>query len=87
MKSCLGPILFCIEYEGFKFRIYEDFAPSLVKKRAEFNDVKALMYKDRDVRCGMLFPARLRVTFRGGSSHYFDSAEAAKTFYLRNKAG
>ena len=76
-----------IEYEGFSFRIYEDFAPSLVRKRAEFNDVKALMFKDKDVRFSMQFPARLRVTFRGGSTQYFDSAEAAKTFYLRNKAG
>ena len=76
-----------IDYEGFTFRIYEDFAPSLVKKRAKFNEIKALMHKDKDVRFTMQFPARLRVTFREGSSQYFDSAEEAKIYYLRNKAG
>ena len=77
-----------IDYRGFRFRIYEDYAPSLAKKRAVFNRVKAMLHKDKEVTFGMLYPARLRITMtRGGTTHYFDSAEAAEDFYLRNKTG
>lgn len=65
------------------FRIFEDFSTNLAKKRASFNKVKSLLYKD-GIRFGLLYPARLRVTVND-QSHIFDSAEAAESFYKQHK--
>lgn len=52
-----------ISYQGHPIRIFEDFSASLAKKRASFNKVKSLLYKD-GICFGLIYPARLRVTDR-----------------------
>ena len=68
-----------ITYQGYPIRIFEDFSASLAKKRASFNKVKSLLYKD-GIRFGLIYPARLRVTV-DGQSRIFDSADEAERFY------
>ena len=50
-----------VTYQGYPIRIFEDFSASLAKKRASFNKVKSLLYKD-GIRFGLIYPARLRAT-------------------------
>ncbi|XP_022625466.1 LINE-1 type transposase domain-containing protein 1 [Seriola dumerili] len=68
-----------ISYQGYPIRFFEDFSASLAKKRASFNKVKSLLYKD-GIRFGLIYPARLRVTI-DGQSRMFDSADEAERFY------
>lgn len=73
-----------ITFKGHRIKFYEDFSASVANKRASFNNVKGLLYK-RGVRFGMLYPARLRVSYNG-SEYYFDSPDAAEKFYHQNFA-
>lgn len=66
-------------YRGHNIKFYEDFSAAVAKKRAAFNQVKASLYK-KGIRFGMIFPARLRITFNG-VTHIFDSPEQAEQFY------
>jgi len=68
-----------VAYRGHNIKFYEDFSATVAKKRAAFNQMKALLFK-KEIRFGMIFPARLRVTFNG-VSHTFDSPEQAEQFY------
>ena len=68
-----------ISYQGHSIRIFEDFSAALAKKRASFNKVKSLLYKD-GIRFGLLYPERLWITV-DGQSRLFDSAEEAERFY------
>lgn len=68
-----------VSYQGHPIRIFEDFSATLAKKRATFNKVKTLLFKD-GIRFGLSYPARLRVTING-QTHMFDSAEDAERFY------
>ena len=68
-----------ISYRGHSIKFYEDFSAAVAKRRAAFNQVKSLLFK-RGMRFGMIYPARLRVTFNG-VNHVFDSPEQAELFY------
>ena len=77
-----------ITYQGFAVRIYEDFSATIAKKRAEFNNIKSLLYKEGGgTRFGVVYPARLRITMKNGRSGVFDSAEDAERFYQEHKSG
>ncbi|RXN22092.1 LINE-1 type transposase domain-containing 1 [Labeo rohita] len=71
-----------ISYKGHKIKMYEDFSTELARKRVAFNKIKSLLYK-QGVRFGMLYPARLRVSYNG-VEWIFDSPEAAESFYQKN---
>lgn len=66
-------------YRGHNIKFYEDFSAAVAKRRAAFNHVKSLLFK-KGIRFGMIYPARLRVTFNG-VTHTFDSPEQAELFY------
>ena len=68
-----------ISYNGNGIRIFEDFSVAVAKKRSAFNDIKSLLYK-RGVRFGMLYPARLRITY-DNREHFFNSPADAEAFY------
>ncbi|XP_032388515.1 protein ECT2 [Etheostoma spectabile] len=68
-----------ISYNSIRIRIFEDFSVAVAKKRSAFNGIKGLLYK-RGVKFGMLYPARLRVTY-GNRERIFDFAEDAETFF------
>ncbi|KAF0036629.1 hypothetical protein F2P81_011941 [Scophthalmus maximus] len=66
-------------YRGHNIKFYEDFSAAVAKRRAAFNQVKSLLFK-KGIRFGMIYPARLRVTFNG-MTHIFDCPEQAELFY------
>ena len=51
-----------LDWEGNRVRIYQDIGAELAKRRAGFNKIKAVLYRQK-VRFGMLYPARLWVTY------------------------
>uniref|UniRef100_A0A8D3DRH2 Transposase element L1Md-A101/L1Md-A102/L1Md-A2 n=1 Tax=Scophthalmus maximus TaxID=52904 RepID=A0A8D3DRH2_SCOMX len=53
-------------YQGHNIKFYEDFSGAVAKRRAAFNQVKSLLFK-KGIRFGMIYPARLRVTFDGNT--------------------
>lgn len=71
-----------ISYEGHRIRIFEDFSAAVAKKRSAFNDVKGLLYK-KGVKFGMIYPARLRLTYKN-RVHTFGSPADAEAFYERH---
>ena len=73
-----------ITFKGHRIKFYEDFCVSVVNRRAAFNNIKGLLYKC-GVHFGMIYPARLRVSYNN-TEHYFDSPEAAEKFYHQNFA-
>lgn len=66
-------------YQGHSIKFYEDFSASVAKRRAAFNAVKSSLYR-KGIRFGVMYPARLRITFNG-ADHFFDSPEQAEQFY------
>lgn len=60
---------------GEQISIYQDFTASFAKARAAFNERKALRSR-QDVRFGLLFPAKLRITFNGEDWLFLEPAEA-----------
>uniref|UniRef100_A0A673Y1X5 L1 transposable element RRM domain-containing protein n=1 Tax=Salmo trutta TaxID=8032 RepID=A0A673Y1X5_SALTR len=67
-----------ITFQGHKIKFYQDFSSSLVKKWSAFNDIKSTMFK-KGIRFGLIYPARLRVTFNG-EVHFFENPEAAESY-------
>lgn len=68
-----------IKADGYRLLFFPDISASLAKQRATFRDIKAKLYT-----AGITFslhpPARLCVTFNG-DKHFFNTPEAAETFY------
>lgn len=67
-----------LAYRGQKIHIFPDFTPEIAKRRAAFNGVRALLRDKPGVRYGLLYPAKLRVTFRGTETMFTDAKEAQK---------
>lgn len=65
-------------YCGHNIKFYKNFSGAVAKKRAAFNQVKSLLFK-KGIRFGMIFPARLRITFNV-VTHIFDSPEQVEQF-------
>lgn len=63
--------------------IFPDFSAGLSKRRAEFIEVKKLLRGKEGVRYGLVYPARLRVSFQG-KENVFDTPQAVKDF-IANK--
>uniref|UniRef100_A0A4W5KR00 Uncharacterized protein n=1 Tax=Hucho hucho TaxID=62062 RepID=A0A4W5KR00_9TELE len=53
-----------ITFQGHKIKFNQDFSSSLAKKWSAFNNTKSTLYK-KGIRFGLIYPARLRVTFNG----------------------
>ena len=75
----------CFDWKGNRVRIYQDIGAELAKRRAGFNKVKAVLYR-RQIKFGVLFPAKLWVTFEN-QQYYFESPEAADDFIKERKLG
>lgn len=66
-------------FRGNKVYIFPDFTQEVVKRRMAFADVKKLL-RNAAVKYGLLFPARLQVTFQD-QRFTFDSPGEAMGFY------
>uniref|UniRef100_A0A6Q2YUR6 L1 transposable element RRM domain-containing protein n=1 Tax=Esox lucius TaxID=8010 RepID=A0A6Q2YUR6_ESOLU len=73
-----------ITFKVHRIKLYEDFCVSVTNRRTAFNNIKGLLYK-RGVHFGMIYPARLCVSYNN-AEHYFDAPEAAEKFYHQNFA-
>ncbi|XP_046874005.1 uncharacterized protein LOC124466256 [Hypomesus transpacificus] len=51
-----------LRFNGVSIAIFPDYTASVAKARAAFTEVRKLLHKREDVRFGILFPARLRIT-------------------------
>lgn len=68
-----------VKHQGISLRIYPDLSITLTKRRSAFNNVKGALYQ-KGVSFRHLFPACLKVTFKG-ESHLFKTPEEAWAFY------
>ncbi|CAM4672382.1 unnamed protein product [Leuciscus chuanchicus] len=71
-----------LRYNGESIAIFPDYTTRVAKARAAFTEVRKLLHNRQNVRFGILFPARLRVTHNGEEKEFTD-AEKAMT-YVRN---
>ncbi|KAL0185492.1 hypothetical protein M9458_021189 [Cirrhinus mrigala] len=71
-----------LRYDGESIAILPDYTTRVAKARAAFTEVRKLLHNRQNVRFGILFPARLRVTHNGEEKEFTD-AEKAMT-YVRN---
>ncbi|KAL2098411.1 hypothetical protein ACEWY4_007618 [Coilia grayii] len=67
-----------LSFNGQSIRIFPDFTPDVAKRRAAFNRAKELLRDQPGVRYGMLYPAKLRVTFNGTETVYTDATKACE---------
>ncbi len=74
-----------LQYQGKPITIYEDYSPEVMEQRAQYREVMAEMYK-QGFKPALLYPARLRMTAKEGSSKWFTSAEEGKR-YLNSQRG
>ncbi len=63
-------------YHGQRIRIFPDFTPEVAKRRAAFNRAREILRDKSGVRYGLLYPAKLRVTFRGTETVFTDARKA-----------
>lgn len=59
--------------------VFPDHTAKMARARAAFNDVRRQLRDIEGVRFGLLYPARLHITY-GGVQRDFTSPEEAKTF-------
>lgn len=74
-------------YEGKKVMFFPDFSVDLRKQRRLFDPVKRQLaeLRGRDLRFGLIYPAKLLVTFEG-KRRIFDTPTEANVFVQRLKA-
>lgn len=70
-------------YGGDKISIFPDLPSSVVKRRGTFKEVKDLLRGCPDVKFGMLYPAKLRITSPLGEKVFIDPAQAKD--YVKNQ--
>uniref|UniRef100_A0A8C5N6I4 Uncharacterized protein n=1 Tax=Gouania willdenowi TaxID=441366 RepID=A0A8C5N6I4_GOUWI len=74
-----GPVL----YNNDKILIFPDLPPTVVRRRGAFKDVKELLRGCQDVRYGMLYPAKLRISSPLGEKFFTDPV-AAKDYTMKH---
>lgn len=72
-----------IQVDDMTISVYPDFTARVAKARAAFNGVRRMLKDVPGVRFGLLFPARLRITFNGAES-FFTDPEAARVYVSQN---
>uniref|UniRef100_A0AAV2MRK6 Uncharacterized protein n=1 Tax=Knipowitschia caucasica TaxID=637954 RepID=A0AAV2MRK6_KNICA len=65
-----------LQYQGKTIRIFPDYPPTVVKRRALFNRARQVLRNQPDVRYGLLYPARLLVTHNGSQLSFTDPQKA-----------
>lgn len=65
-----------LRHKGEPIAIFPDYTASVAKARAAFNEVRNLLRGQRDIRYGIVFPARLRISFNGAIKEFLDPQKA-----------
>lgn len=63
-------------YNGNRISIFPDYTTGVAKARAAFSDARKALRGRRDVRFGLFYPARFRITFRNESLDFQDPTKA-----------
>ncbi|XP_078258708.1 LINE-1 type transposase domain-containing protein 1 isoform X2 [Rhinoraja longicauda] len=66
-------------FEGARFSIYRDYPVEVHKKRVQFIETKRILKKVPDLRYSLLYPARLRVSYKS-KVHFFTDHEKAMEY-------
>lgn len=72
-----------LRYNGETVAIFSDYTARVAKARAAFTEVRKLLRNCQNVRFGILFPARLRVTHNGEEKEFTD-AEKVMTYVKKH---
>lgn len=67
-----------IKYQGQQIQIFRDFPPAVVKRRAAFTPARRLLRDKPGVKFGLVYPAKLRVTYNGNETTFTDAEEARR---------
>uniref|UniRef100_A0A3B1JLI8 L1 transposable element RRM domain-containing protein n=1 Tax=Astyanax mexicanus TaxID=7994 RepID=A0A3B1JLI8_ASTMX len=65
-----------LSYNGKRIAIYPDYTATVAKARASFTSVRKMLRGKQGIRYGLLFPARLRITYRNEEKEFLDATEA-----------
>lgn len=63
-------------YNGQRVSIFPDYTANVAKARAAFSEVRSALRGRKDIRYGLLFPARLRITHNGNCREFVDHRKA-----------
>lgn len=69
-------------YNGKRISIFPDYTTGVAKARASFSDARKALRGRRDVRFGLFYPARFRISFRNQSVDFQDPVKAMA--YIQN---
>uniref|UniRef100_A0A3P9HWV0 L1 transposable element RRM domain-containing protein n=1 Tax=Oryzias latipes TaxID=8090 RepID=A0A3P9HWV0_ORYLA len=72
-----------IKMDGMAISVFPDYTAKTAKDRAAFNDVRRQLRGVEGVRFGILFPDRLRITYKG-EEKTFSSPEEAQKYITQN---
>ncbi|KAL0147731.1 hypothetical protein M9458_056970 [Cirrhinus mrigala] len=65
-----------LRYKGEAIAIFPDYTASVARAWAAFNDVRNLLRGKRDVRYGIMFPARFQISYKVDSKEFLDPEKA-----------
>uniref|UniRef100_A0A3B1JGB4 L1 transposable element RRM domain-containing protein n=1 Tax=Astyanax mexicanus TaxID=7994 RepID=A0A3B1JGB4_ASTMX len=65
-----------LSYNGKRIAIYPDYTATVAKARASFTSVRKMLRGKQGIRYSLLFPARLRITYRNEEKEFLDATEA-----------
>lgn len=71
-----SPLLF----QGKKLSIFPDYTAAVAKRRAAFGGVKRELWACPGVKFGLMYPALLKITLPGGTTHTFEDPTEASAF-------
>lgn len=71
-----SPLLF----QGKRLSVFPDYTVAVAKKRAAFGGVKRELRACPGIKYGLMFPAILKITLPGGTTHTFEDPTDASSF-------
>ena len=72
-----------LRFNGTDISIFPDYPPSVVQARSAFSEVRRLLRGRDGVKYGLLYPARLRITYNGTEKRFQNAGEAMT--YVKTK--
>lgn len=63
-------------YEGQRVSIFPDYTANVAKARAAFTEVRKVLRGQKDIRYGLFFPARFRITYQEETREFVDHRKA-----------
>ena len=71
-----------IQHDGQRISIYPDYTAAVVMKRAAFTEVRWLLHRCKETKCGIVSPTTLKITTPQGQQKSFDNPAKAKEYII-----